>query len=156
MNLFTSNGLCLVAQSCPTLCDPMDLTFPYGALSPEEPRFLCPWNSPGKNTGVGCHFLLQPKDWCDGNMICWCAAVHLFLVLWSLVSCWELETSHGGSMCVFNHCSPPGSLVHGIFQARILEWVAISSSRESSWLRDQTRVSWVSCTGRRILYHCTT
>ena len=38
--------------------------------------------------------------------------------------------------------SPPGSSVHGIVQARILEWVAISSSRGSSWLRDQTHVSW--------------
>ena len=41
--------------------------------------------------------------------------------------------------------SPPGSSVHGIFQARVLEWVAISSSRESSWPRDQTRVSCGSC-----------
>ena len=40
----------LVTQSCPTLCDPM-------VCSP--PRLLCPWNSPGKNTAVGCHFLLQ-------------------------------------------------------------------------------------------------
>ena len=39
-------------------------------------------------------------------------------------------------------CSPPGSSVHGIFQARILEWVAISSSRGSSQPRDRT---WVSC-----------
>ena len=42
-------------------------------------------------------------------------------------------------------CSPPGSSVHGIFQARILEWVAISSSRESSPPRDRTHVSCVSC-----------
>ena len=35
-------------------------------------------------------------------------------------------------------CSPPGSSIHGIFQARVLEWVAISFSRESSWPRDQT------------------
>ena len=40
--------------------------------------------------------------------------------------------------------SQPGSSVHGIFQARILEWVAISFSRRSSQLRDQTRVSGVS------------
>ena len=53
-------------------------------------------------------------------------------------------------------CSPPGSSVHGIFQARILEWVAISSSRGSSWLKNQTRVSCISCIGRRILYHCAT
>ena len=41
--------------------------------------------------------------------------------------------------------SPPGSSVHGIFQARILEWIAISSSRGSSRPRDQTRVSCGSC-----------
>ena len=42
-------------------------------------------------------------------------------------------------------CSPPGSSVHGISRARILEWVAISSSRGSSWLRDRTRISCISC-----------
>ena len=41
-------------------------------------------------------------------------------------------------------CSPSGSSVHGISQARILEWVAISSSRGSSWARDQTQVSCVA------------
>ena len=55
-------------------------------------------------------------------------------------------------------CNPmdgslPGSSDHGIFQARILEWVAISSSRGSSRPRDQTRISCVSCTVRQILYH---
>ena len=40
--------LCMLPQSCPTLCDPMDYM-----------RLLCPWDFPGKNTGVGCHFLLQ-------------------------------------------------------------------------------------------------
>ena len=41
-------------------------------------------------------------------------------------------------------CSPPGSTVHGIFQARILEWVAISFSRGSSWPRDRTQVSCIA------------
>ena len=41
-------------------------------------------------------------------------------------------------------CSPPGSSVHGVFQARILEWVAIFSSRGSSQARDQTHVSWIA------------
>ena len=50
-------------------------------------------------------------------------------------------------------CSLPGSSVHGISQARIMEWVAISFSRGSSQLRDPTQVS---CTGRQILYHWTT
>ena len=48
--------------------------------------------------------------------------------------------------------SPPGSSFYGIFQARILEWVAISSSRESSRPRDWTCVSCVSCLGKRVLY----
>ena len=47
-------------------------------------------------------------------------------------------------------CSPPGSSVHGLSQARILEWVALSFSRGSSWLRNRTCVS---CVGRQILYH---
>ena len=53
-------------------------------------------------------------------------------------------------------CSLSGSFVHGIFQARILEWVAISFSRGSSQPRAQTQVSCVSCIGRRILYYYAT
>ena len=51
---------------------------------------------------------------------------------------------------------PPGSSVHKIFQARIMNWVAISFPRESSQPRDWTWVSWVSCIDRWILYHYTT
>ena len=47
-------------------------------------------------------------------------------------------------------CSPPGSSVHGISQARILEWAAISFSRGSSPPKDQPSISYVSCTGRLI------
>ena len=50
-------------------------------------------------------------------------------------------------------CSPPISSVHGISQARILEWVAISFSRGSSQSRDQTRIF---CISRQILYHWAT
>ena len=52
--------------------------------------------------------------------------------------------------------NPPDTSVHGIFQARILEWVAISFSRESSRPRNQTYISRVFCIGRQILYHCIT
>ena len=45
------------------------------------------------------------------------------------------------------HCSPSDSSVCGILQTRILEWVSMSFSRGSSWLRDQTHVSYVSCIG---------
>ena len=57
------------------------------------------------------------------------------------------------TLCDAMDCSLPGSSVHGTSQARILEWVVISSSRGSSPPSDQTHVS---CTGRLILYHCAT
>ena len=57
------------------------------------------------------------------------------------------------TVCNPMDCSLPGSSVHGMFQARILVWVAISSSRGSSQPRDQT---WVSYIGRYILYHWAT
>ena len=49
--------------------------------------------------------------------------------------------------------SPPGFSVHWILQARILGWVTISSSRGSSRPRDWTHISYISCIGRRVLYH---
>ena len=49
-------------------------------------------------------------------------------------------------------CTSPGSSVHGILQARILEWVAMPLSRGSSQPKDETRISHVSGTGRRVLY----
>ena len=52
--------------------------------------------------------------------------------------------------------SLPGSSVHGILQASILEWVAIFSSRRSSLPRDQTHVSCIFCIGRQIIYNCAT
>ena len=56
-------------------------------------------------------------------------------------------------LCDPMNCSPIGTSVHGIFPSRILEWVAISSSRGSSRSRDQTHISCISCTGRQILYN---
>ena len=52
-------------------------------------------------------------------------------------------------------CSPPCSSVRGIFLVRMLEWVAISSSRESSWPRNKTCISCVSCTGRQKFFTTT-
>ena len=69
-------------------------------------RLPRPWDSPGKNTGVGCHFLLQ---------------------------CMEVKSvSEVAQSCLTlsdpMDCSLPGSSAHGIFQARVLEWVAIAFS----------------------------
>ena len=69
-------------------------------------RLLRPWDSPGKNTGVGCHFLLQ------------CIKVKSESEVTQ--SCLTLSNPMD--------CSPPGPSVHGIFQARVLEWVAIAFS----------------------------
>ena len=63
----------------------------------------------------------------------------------------HLVTQSCPTCCNPMNCIPPGSSVHGILQARILEWVAISSSRGSSGPRDWGRLSCVSCIGRQIL-----
>ena len=57
------------------------------------------------------------------------------------------------TVCDPTDCSPPGSSVHGILQARILEWAAMPVSRGSSQLRDRTHVTYVSCIGRWVLSH---
>ena len=83
-------------QSCPTLCDPID----------GSPPGSCPWDSSGKNTGVGCHFLLQCMKVQSESEVA--------------QSCPTLRDPMD--------CSLPGSSIHGIFQARVLEWGAIAFS----------------------------
>ena len=76
---------------------------------------------------------------------------HVFSFLWQGVhACWVTQSCW--FLCDPVDFSQSGSSVHGILQARILEWVAISFSRESSRLRDRTWVSGISCIDRRILY----
>ena len=87
---------CLVTKLCPTLR-------PHGlGLA----RLLCPWDSPGKKTAVGCYFLLQCMKMKSESEVA--------------QSCSTLRDPMD--------CSPPGSSVHGIFQARVLEWGAITFS----------------------------
>ena len=75
----------------------------------------------------------------------WDLNVWIFVVVQLLSCVWPICNP----MC----CGPPGFSAHGIFQARILAWFAISFSRGFSRPRDQTRVSCVSCFGRWIHYH---
>ena len=66
------------------------------------------------------------------------------------------KSLHAQSCPTLRHpldCTLAGFSVHGALQARILEWVAISYSRGSSWPRDQTNISCVSCISRWILFH---
>ena len=57
------------------------------------------------------------------------------------------------SYCDPMDCSPPGSSVHGVLPATILKWIAIPFTRGSSWPRDQTHISYISCISRLVLYH---
>ena len=76
-------------------------------------RLPCPWDSPGKNTGVGCHFLLQ------------CMKVKS-----------ESEVTQScPTLCDPMDCSLPRSSVHGVFQARVLEWGAIMNINNSDSIR---------------------
>ena len=69
---------------------------------------------------------------------------------------WVMNTQSCVQLCDPIDCSHPASFVHGIFQERILDRVAISSSRRSSQPKDRTCVSCISWIGRQVLYHCTT
>ena len=71
----------------------------------------------------------------------------------SILYGWGMRALSYLAFCDSMDRGPLGSSVHGISQARILEWVAISYSRGSSQPRDQTRIS---CIGRQIFYHCAT
>ena len=82
-------------------------------------QVLFPCNFSGKNTGVGCHFLLQGIFPTQGSIVKW-SDVKVTL------------------------CDPMDYIVHGILQARILEWVAFPFSRGSSQPRDRTQVSLIA------------
>ena len=97
--------LCLVSQSCPTLCDPMDCSPPGSSVHGD---------SPGKNTGVGCHALLQGIIPTQGSNP---GLPHCLWILYQL-----------------SHQRNP----------RILEWVALPYSRGSSQPRDRTQVSCIA------------
>ena len=84
-------------------------------------RLLGPWDSPGKNTGVGCRLLLPCMKVKSESEVA--------------QSCPTLWDPMG--------CSPPHSSIHGISQARVLEWIAISFSRGSLQPSDRTRVFFI-------------
>ena len=73
-----------------------------------------------------------------------------------LVTALESESEVAQSsptLCDSIDCSLPGSFVHGIFQAIVLEWIAMPFSRGSSWPRNQTHIFYVSSIGRPVLYY---
>ena len=82
-----------------------------------------------------------------------CIIIILMTLINYILYGWCMHALLYPTLCDSMDCGSPGSSVHVISQARILEWVAISYSRGSSQPRDQTRIS---CIGRQIFYHCAT
>ena len=95
--MYTATATAKSLQSCPTLCDLKD---------GQPTRLPCLWDSPGKNTGVGGHFLLQCMEVKSESEVA--------------QSCPTLSDPMD--------CSLPGSSIHEIFQPRVLEWGAIAFS----------------------------
>ena len=85
----------------------------------------------------------------------WCINIVTYYMQCMCVCVCARAQSHL-TLCDPMDCRSPVFSIRGIFQARILEWVAISYSRLSSQPRDRTCVSCFSCIGRWILYHCST
>ena len=113
-------------SSCQVTSVVSDSVRPHRQQPTRLPR---PWDSPGKNTGVGCHFLLQCMKVKSQSEV--------------TQSCPTLSDPMD--------CSPPGSSVHGIFQARVLEWGAIAFSTQTLeknpflfQLLGATRILWLT------------
>ena len=127
--------LCVCVLSCLVISDSLR------SHRPQPSRHLCPQNFPGKNTGVGFHFLLQGIFLTQESNPCLLRFLHcqvssLPLATWEALLHDSVQFSSVAqsclTLCVPMDCSLPGSSVHRIFQARILEWVAVSSSKGSS------------------------
>ena len=90
-------------------------------------RLPRPWDSSGKNTGVGCHFLLQ------------CVKV-------------KSESEVAQSCLTLSdpmECSPPGSSVHGSFQARVLEWIKKKKKQTNKKIQCMTKPTTVKKTNKQ-------
>ena len=150
-----------VAQSCRTLCDPMDcsplgssvhgifqarilewvaISFSRGSSRPRDWTQVSALQAdtltsepPGKPRCNTSPLQTQPWITSAQNTVCMLSSVWLFVTLWTV--------------------APPGSSVYGIMQARLLEWVAMPFSRGSSWTRDRTSVSYIA--GRLFTHYVT-
>ena len=121
--------VCLVAQSCPTRCNHLDCSMPGSSVHGNSPTRILEWIAMPSSRGSS-----QPRD-----------QTHVFHIPGKFFTISESVT-HSVMSAVFYpmNCSPPGYSVHGILQARILEWVAIPFSRVSSQPRNRTLVSCIA------------
>ena len=140
---------CSVAELCLTLCNPMNCVACQAPLSMGFCRIL-EWIAISLSRGSS-----QTRDWthisCIGRQILYHRALREVIYM-CVCACVKFLQSCP-TLCDHMACSPPGSSVNGILQARILEWIAMPSFRWSSWPRDQTHIFYVSHIGTRVLYH---
>ena len=124
---------CLVTKLCLTLCSPMDYSPPIGSSVHGifQARIL-EWIAVSYSRGI------FPTQGSNLSLLC-CAVLSRFSRVWLFATIWTVALQ--------------APLSHGILQARILEWVAVSFSIGSSWPRDRTLIS---CIGEQILYHWAT
>ena len=152
---FATSCVCLVTQLCPTLCNPMDCMQPT--------RFLCPWGFPGKNTGVGCHFLLQESSWlrnqtsisyvsCTTSRFFTCWAIMEALVT---LSHWNLEiiykchvtwsiwtdTSRKSKALFYRHRGEPVLYQCGLINPGEVTWLGEVTSGGVGWVQGRGRKS---------------
>ena len=131
------------------------------AITSDHQTWIGGVNCPPFRKGL-CSSLAQCKP--DGSRVCVCVCVrererdlhpldtYLLAYLVCMCPC-APKLQLCLTLCDLRDSSPPGSSVHEILQARILEWVVMPFSRGSSQPRDWTCVSYVSCIGGWVLYH---
>ena len=160
--IYLSGGGGRVIKSCPTLCDLKDYSPPGCSVHGISQARILEWvavsffrgsSSPRNRTFISCitsrFFTADPPG--KPHLPVY-TRVYIYTPMHTCIHsiCVCPDAQSRLTFCDSLDCSPPGSSSCGIFQARILEWIAISFSRGSSWHRDWTRVL---LHGRQILYH---
>ena len=131
-----------VPQSCPILWDPMDCSLPGSSVHGIFQARVLEWVAIPFSRGSSGMCKCLPRSCIYSGWIFGSGNIGLKKtnILWFL-GCVCVLSQHS-TLCDPMDCSPLGSSVHGILQARRLEWVVMPSSRGSSWPRDQTCISW--------------
>ena len=142
----------MMLQFCWTLCDPVDCSPPGSSVRGIPQARILEWVAmPSSrdlpNAGIEPCLLCLPH-WQAGSL----SPVPPGKPLWACLCVHAKLLQSCPTLCNAMDYSLPGSSVHGILQARRLEWVALPSSGGSSQPRDRTHVSYVSCIGRLVLY----
>ena len=142
--IYTANKSCLASRQkyYPFLCVSFPRQFSFS-------RHFCRF--PSRLSAVSLNWSLNIEHNATGLFLLYPSKVELSFSIFQTLCAQSLQSVP--TLCDPMDYSPPVSSIHGILQARILEWVAISFSKGSSRPRDRI---WVSCIGRWILYHWAT